>query len=68
MQVDANGELDLNNSTIDQGNVTNDGQLTATVGSSTLSNLGSGSGTGTFTNDGTIEVAAIATSPSTATS
>ena len=61
MQVDANGELDLDASTIDQGNVTNDGQLTATVGSSTLSNLGSGSGTGTFTNDGTIEVAASAT-------
>src|SRR5439155_18037790 len=54
VKVDATGELDLKTSTIDQGIVTNLGQLTATVGNSTISNLALGN----FTNDGTIEVAA----------
>src|SRR5207253_6290219 len=56
VKVDATGELDLKTSTIDQGIVTNLGQLTATVGNSTISNLALGN----FTNDGTIEVDAAA--------
>ena len=56
--VDLGGELDLKTSTIDQGTLTNIGTLKALTGSSTLSNLASGTGTGTFTNDGTIEAVA----------
>ena len=59
VQVDGSGgELELNTSTIDQGTVKVDGTLKALTGSSTLSDLGvttPGTGTGTFTSDGTIE-------------
>src|SRR4029079_2522297 len=57
--IQLGGELDLNTSSIDQGNVTNDGTLKATAGTSTLSNLAAGTGSGTFTNDGSIEPAAV---------
>ncbi len=61
VQVDAGGELDLDASAIDQGVVTVDGQLTAASGTSTISNVGAGTGSGSFDNDGTIEVAGSAT-------
>src|SRR5262249_27570660 len=56
--VDASTTLELKSSSIDQGNVTNHGLLEATSGSSTLSNLAGGTGTGTFTNDGELLVTA----------
>jgi hypothetical protein len=60
--VDATGALNLEaGSTIDEGTVKVDGTLKAVTGTDTLSNLGAGSGTGSFSNDGTIETASGAT-------
>src|SRR5439155_18058131 len=56
VKVDATGELDLKTSTIDQGIVTNLGQLTATVGNRSKERRAGKD----CSNDGTTEVAAAA--------
>src|SRR4029077_8092659 len=60
--VDTGTFLDLSGSTIDQGTATVHGHLEAIGGiTSTLSNLAGGTGTGTFTSDGTIETIGAST-------
>ena len=60
--VETNATLQLTNvSKIDSGNIINHGEIESAAGINTIINVGAGTGSGTFANDGLIEVASGAT-------